>query len=115
VRDGRSLRAANAEIVIEGFLQIDPAKYLPEGPFAEFTGYLAAIRHRSRPFRVTPSPIAQSDPARHHRGRAAGSYSEKHRHVLNHAGRHRVERGSIARRAGITDVWCNRCRPAFTF
>ena len=32
---------ANAEIVIEGFLQIDPAKYLPEGPFAEFTGYLA--------------------------------------------------------------------------
>src|SRR6516225_4292801 len=32
---------ATAEIVIEGYLQLDPEKHLMEGPFAEFTGYLA--------------------------------------------------------------------------
>src|SRR3981081_3502840 len=32
---------ATAEIVIEGYVQLDPAKFAMEGPFAEFTGYLA--------------------------------------------------------------------------
>src|SRR5262249_26114417 len=32
---------ASAEIVMEGFLGLDPESYMMEGPFAEFTGYLA--------------------------------------------------------------------------
>ena len=33
---------ASAEIVIEGYLGLDPESYMMEGPYAEFTGYLAS-------------------------------------------------------------------------
>jgi len=57
---------ATAEIVVEGFISPDPATFLPEGPFGEFTGYVSdvptlrpviqvtAITHRDNPiFRGT--------------------------------------------------------------
>ena len=44
---------ATAEIVIEGYLQLDPAKYAMEGPFAEFTGYLAGDKSPKPTIRVT--------------------------------------------------------------
>ena len=50
---------ANAEIVIEGFLQIDPKDYLMEGPFAEFTGYFAGDRDAQADRSASPpSPTA---------------------------------------------------------
>src|ERR1700749_2991309 len=44
---------ATAEIVIEGYLQLDPATYMMEGPYAEFTGYLAGDRSPKPAIRVT--------------------------------------------------------------
>ncbi len=57
---------ATAEIVVEGFISADPATFLPEGPFGEFTGYVSdvptarpviqvtAVTHRHNPiFRGT--------------------------------------------------------------
>ena len=62
---------ANAEIVIEGF--VDPAKRLPEGPFGEWTGYYAsdtrpepvldvkAIYHRNDPILLGCPPQRPPD------------------------------------------------------
>ena len=92
---------ATAEIVIEGYLQIDPAKYLPGRavrrvhrlscgrPLAQ----AADPRHRHH-------PPQRSDPARHHRGRAAGQLFGERRHLLDHARGHRLERARPRRRAG---------------
>jgi 4-hydroxy-3-polyprenylbenzoate decarboxylase len=44
---------ASAEIVIEGYLQFDPAKNVDEGPFAEFTGYVAGEKSPRPTVRVT--------------------------------------------------------------
>lgn len=57
---------AAAEIVVEGFISPDPATFMPEGPFGEFTGYVSdiptsrpviqvtAVTHRDNPiFRGT--------------------------------------------------------------
>ena len=44
---------ATAEIVIEGYLGLDPATYRREGPYAEFTGYLAGDRSPKPTIRVT--------------------------------------------------------------
>src|SRR6202167_2201040 len=44
---------ATAEIVIEGYLGIDPDSYVMEGPFAEFTGYVAGDRSPKPAIRVT--------------------------------------------------------------
>src|SRR6516164_3775383 len=44
---------ATAEIVIEGYLGLDPATYMMEGPYAEFTGYLAGDRSPKPTIRVT--------------------------------------------------------------
>jgi len=49
---------ATAEIVIEGFLSFDPATYMQEGPFAEFTGYVAGERNPRPTIRVTAITIA---------------------------------------------------------
>src|SRR5262249_58950028 len=49
---------ATAEIVIEGYLGLDPATYMMEGPYAEFTGYLAGDRSPSPPSASPPSPTA---------------------------------------------------------
>ncbi|HYM18770.1 MAG TPA: UbiD family decarboxylase [Micropepsaceae bacterium] len=44
---------ATAEIVVEGFLPFDPATHMLEGPFAEFTGYVAGERAPRPTMRVT--------------------------------------------------------------
>jgi 4-hydroxy-3-polyprenylbenzoate decarboxylase len=44
---------ATAEIVVEGFLSFDPSTYMMEGPFAEFTGYVAGERAPRPTMRVT--------------------------------------------------------------
>jgi 4-hydroxy-3-polyprenylbenzoate decarboxylase len=44
---------ATAEIVVEGFLPFDPSTYMMEGPFAEFTGYVAGERAPRPTMRVT--------------------------------------------------------------
>ena len=44
---------ATAEIVIEGMLGLDPESYVMEGPFAEFTGYVAGDRSPKPAIRVT--------------------------------------------------------------
>jgi len=49
---------ANAEIVIEGYLGLDPATYEIEGPFAEVTGYVAATARRNRQSASPASPTA---------------------------------------------------------
>jgi UbiD family decarboxylase len=40
---------ATAEIVVEGTIDPDPASYLPEGPFGEYTGYISDVS--------TPRPV----------------------------------------------------------
>lgn len=42
---------AAAEIVVEGYISPDPATFLPEGPFGEFTGYVSDV--------TTPRPVIQ--------------------------------------------------------
>src|ERR1041384_5035211 len=44
---------ATAEIVIEGYLQLDPKNWDMEGPFAEFTGYVAGDKSTKPTIRVT--------------------------------------------------------------
>jgi 4-hydroxy-3-polyprenylbenzoate decarboxylase len=44
---------ATAEIVVEGFLSFDSSTYMMEGPFAEFTGYVAGERAPRPTMRVT--------------------------------------------------------------
>ncbi|OBK23033.1 benzoate transporter [Mycobacterium asiaticum] len=44
---------ASAEIVVEGYLDPDPATYLPEGPFAEYPGYLDGHAAPTPVLRVT--------------------------------------------------------------
>jgi 4-hydroxy-3-polyprenylbenzoate decarboxylase len=44
---------ASAEIVIEGTISTDPEDYVMEGPFAEFTGYVAGDRSPKPTARVT--------------------------------------------------------------
>ena len=64
---------ASAEIVIEGFLGLDPKTYMMEGPYAEFTGYVAGdARAEADHPRHRHHPPQRSDPARHHRRLDAG-------------------------------------------
>jgi len=98
---------ATAEIVIEGFLQIDPANYLQEGPFAEFTGYLAGDASPKPPIRVTcithrKDPILRGTIE----GALPGSYSENAvtSSIMRAATAWNVlDRSGVP---GITDVWC---------
>src|SRR5581483_7136812 len=68
---------ATAEIVIEGFFNLDPETYLPEGPFAEFTGYVAGDRGKKPFIRVT-CITHRNDPILRGtiEGSLPGSYSE---------------------------------------
>ena len=92
---------ASAEIVIEGYLELDPANYVMEGPFAEFTGYLAGdkLAEADHPG-DRHHPSRRSDPARHHRGLAAGQLFGERDLLLDHARRDRMERAGARRRAG---------------
>jgi UbiD family decarboxylase len=98
---------ASAEIVIEGYLQLDPATYVMEGPFAEFTGYVAGDRSPKPPIRVT-CITHRNDPILRGtiEGALPGSYSENSicSSVMRAATAWNVlDRAGVP---GITDVWC---------
>ncbi len=98
---------ASAEIVVEGMLGLDPETYVMEGPFAEFTGYMAGdkspkptariscITHRNDPiFRGT---IEGSMPGSNGENAICSSIMRSGTawNVLDSAGV-----------PGIVDVWC---------
>src|SRR4051794_3615615 len=98
---------ATAEIVIEGYLGLDPKTYMMEGPYAEFTGYLSGDRSPKPTIRVTAithrnNPILRGTIE----GSMPGSYSET-------GVSSSIMRGppawNVLDRAGvpgIPDVWC---------
>ena len=91
---------ASAEIVIEGFLGLDPATYLMEGPVRR----VHRLRRR-RPLAEADHPghrhhpPQRSDPARHDRRLDAGQLFGERRGLLDHARRHGLERARPRRRA----------------
>jgi 4-hydroxy-3-polyprenylbenzoate decarboxylase len=98
---------ANAEIVVEGFLQIDPKDYLMEGPYAEFTGYFAGDAMPKPTIRVT-AITHRKDPVLRGtiEGALPGSYSENTvtSSIMRAATAWNVlDRSGVP---GITDVWC---------
>ena len=98
---------ATAEIVIEGYLDLDPSTYMMEGPFAEFTGYLAGDRSPKPTITVTAithrnDPIFQGSIE----GSLPGCYSENAIcSSIMRAGTawNVLDRAGVP---GITDVWC---------
>src|SRR5712671_1854893 len=98
---------ASAEIVIEGYLQLDPAKFTMEGPFAEFTGYLAGDKSPKPTIRVT-AITHRNDPILRGciEGSLPGSFSEN---AICSSIMRAATAWSVLERAGvpgITDVWC---------
>jgi UbiD family decarboxylase len=98
---------ASAEIVIEGYLGLDPDTYVMEGPFAEFTGYLAGDRSPKPCVRVT-CITHRSDPILRGtiEGSLPGSFSENAvcSSVMRSATAWDVlDRAGVP---GITDVFC---------
>ena len=98
---------ATAEIVIEGYLDLDPSTYVMEGPFAEFTGYLAGDRSPKPAIHVT-AITHRNDPILHGsiEGSLPGSFSENAVcSSIMRAGTawNVLERAGVP---GITDVWC---------
>ncbi len=97
---------ATAEIVIEGFLSFDPATYMQEGPFAEFTGYVAGERNPRPTIRVT-AITHRNDPIL--RGTVEGalpqSYSENA--ICSSVMRSAIAWNVLDRAGipGVTDVW----------
>ena len=98
---------ASAEIVIEGFLSFDPATYLPEGPYAEFTGYVAGDQSPKPAIRVTCITHRKDSILRGTiEGTMPGSYSENSvtSSIMRAATAWNVlDRAGVP---GITDVWC---------
>jgi UbiD family decarboxylase len=98
---------ASAEIVIEGYLGLDPETYMMEGPYAEFTGYLASERSAKPTIRVT-CITHRNDPILRGtiEGCLPGSYSENAvgSSIMRAATAWNVlDRSGVP---GITDVWC---------
>jgi UbiD family decarboxylase len=98
---------ASAEIVIEGYLGLDPETYMMEGPYAEFTGYLASERSPKPTIRVTcithrHDPILRGTIE----GCLPGSYSEN---AVGSSVMRAATAWNVLDRAGVpgvTDVWC---------
>jgi UbiD family decarboxylase len=97
---------ASAEIVIEGRLSLDPETYMMEGPYAEFTGYVAGDR--------SPKPAIHVDCITHRNdpilrgtieGCMPGSYSENA--VISSIFRSSTAWNVLDRAGvpGVTDVW----------
>jgi 4-hydroxy-3-polyprenylbenzoate decarboxylase len=98
---------ASAEIVIEGEIGLDPESYVMEGPFAEFTGYVAGDK--------SPKPCARITCITHRNdpilrgtieGSMPGSFSENAvcSSIMRAATAWNVlDRAGVP---GITDVWC---------
>src|SRR5215470_13564928 len=98
---------ASAEIVIEGYLQLDPSTFLMEGPFAEVTGYVAGDRSPKPTIRVT-AITHRKDPILRGtiEGSMPGCYSENGMcsSIMRAATAWNVlDRAGVP---GITDVWC---------
>jgi|307.fasta_scaffold33822_2 4-hydroxy-3-polyprenylbenzoate decarboxylase len=98
---------ASAEIVIEGYLQLDPSTHLMEGPFAEVTGYVAGDRSPKPTIRVT-AITHRKDPILRGtiEGSMPGCYSENGMcsSIMRAATAWNVlDRAGVP---GITDVWC---------
>ena len=98
---------ASAEIVIEGYLGLEPDSYVMEGPYAEFTGYLASERSPKPTIRVT-AITHRNDPILRGtiEGCLPGSYSENAvgSSIMRAATAWNVlDRSGVP---GITDVWC---------
>ena len=98
---------ASAEIVIEGYLGLDPETYMMEGPYAEFTGYLASERSPKPTIRVT-CITHRNDPILRGtiEGCLPGSYSENAvgSSIMRAATAWNVlDRSGVP---GVTDVWC---------
>jgi UbiD family decarboxylase len=98
---------ATAEIVIEGYLQLDPENFDMEGPFAEFTGYLAGDRSPKPTLRVT-AITHRNDPILRGtiEGALPGSFSENAvcSSIMRAATAWNVlDRAGVP---GVTDVWC---------
>ena len=107
---------ATAEIVIEGYLGLDPKTYLMEGPYAEFTGYLAGDRSPKPTIRVT-CITHRNDPILRGtiEGAMPGSYSENADLLLDHARRRRPGTCSIAPACPASPTCgARRCMPAST-
>src|SRR5262249_19965379 len=98
---------ASAEIVIEGYLGIDPATYEMEGPFAEFTGYFAGDRAPKPTIRVTATTHRNDRTVRGPTGGALpGSSSENAMpSSIMRAGAawNVLDRAGVP---GVPDVWC---------
>jgi 4-hydroxy-3-polyprenylbenzoate decarboxylase len=98
---------ASAEIVIEGYLQLDPENYVMEGPFAEFTGYVAGDKSPKPSVRVT-CITHRNDPILRGtiEGSLPGSFSENAIcSSIMRAGTawNVLDRAGVP---GVTDVWC---------
>ena len=98
---------ASAEIIIEGYLGIEPDSYTMEGPFAEFTGYVAGDRSPKPTIRVT-AITHRKDPILRGtiEGSMPGSYSENGvcSSIMRAAAAWNVlDRAGVP---GVTDVWC---------
>jgi 4-hydroxy-3-polyprenylbenzoate decarboxylase len=98
---------ASAEIVIEGYLGLDPDSYVMEGPFAEVTGYLAGDRAPKPCVRVT-CVTHRSDPILRGtiEGSLPGSFSEN---AVCSSIMRAATAWDVLDRAGvpgITDVFC---------
>jgi 4-hydroxy-3-polyprenylbenzoate decarboxylase len=98
---------ATAEIIIEGYVGLDPSTYLMEGPYAEFTGYVAGDRSPKPAIRVT-CITHRNDPILRGtiEGAMPGSYSENSicSSIMRAATAWNVlDRAGVS---GIADVWC---------
>lgn len=98
---------ATAEIVIEAMLSLEPEDYVMEGPFAEFTGYVAGDKSPKPAARVT-CITHRNDPIFRGtiEGSMPGSYSENAicSSIMRSATAWNVlDRIGVP---GITDVWC---------
>src|SRR5215470_17630586 len=98
---------ASAEIVIEGMLGLDPQTYMMEGPYAEFTGYVAGDPAPKPTIRVT-CITHRNDPILRGtiEGSMPGSYSEN---AVTSSIMRAATAWNVLDRAGvpgITDVWC---------
>jgi UbiD family decarboxylase len=98
---------ASAEIVIEGYLQLDPESYVMEGPYAEFTGYVAGDKSPKAAIRVT-AITHRTDPILRGtiEGSMPGSFSENGTcsSIMRAATAWNVlDRAGVP---GVTDVWC---------
>jgi 4-hydroxy-3-polyprenylbenzoate decarboxylase len=107
---------ATAEIVIEGYLGLDPSTYTMEGPYAEFTGYLAGDRSPKPTIRVT-AITHRNDPILRGtiEGSMPGSYSEN---AVCSSIMRAATAWNVLDRAGCAGLsptcGARRCRPAST-